>query len=182
MVTPPTPSQIHQQLHIKISSEIPRELFWPALHIFRKVSYHAKVSGVNFIRSLPWITAIHTRFFHTMTFMNSLPMYFTLFTERTYTQTNRICPIQQIFSCLEITPSHYLVLKRTLIEKGYWKIPRMHFKHKSSFFNVKARRLIIHSHQYKTLATLSEIKSRIYKLTHLSSKKLRLGEYFQIES
>ena len=172
MVTPPTPSQIHPQLHIKISSEIPRELFWPALHIFRKVSHHAKVSGVNFTRSLPWITAIHTRFFHTMTFMDSLPMYFTLFTERTYTQTNRICPIQQIFSCLEIIPSRYLILKQTLIENGCWKIFPMYFTHKSLFINVKAKRLIIHSHQYKTLATLREIKCKIYTLTHPSSENL----------
>lgn len=171
MVTLPTPSQIHPQLHIEISSEIPREIFWPALHIFRKISHHANVSGVNFTGSLPWITAIHARFFQTRTFIDSLPMYFTLFTERTYTQTNRICPIQQIFSCLEITPSHYLVLKRTLIEKGYWKMPRMHFKHKSLFFNLKARRLIIHSHQYKTLATFREIRSQINTLTRFFSEK-----------
>lgn len=180
MVTLPTPSPSPTlpQLYPEFSSEFPHELFWRALHIFRQILRYAGDSGIFFTEALPWITAMHTRFFHPLAFSDNLPIYLTLFTDRTYTQTNRICPIHQIFTSLGIIPSQYLILKHTLIESGYWvarKISPIQINQKSLYIKVKAQRLIIHSHQYKTLATLREIKSQIYTLTRSSSEKLRFG-------
>ena len=170
-----------------VENDFPRDLFWPALKIYRVMTNHAQIHGVNFAESLKWIFEIHSRHFSALSLEDLLPIFQILFVERSYTLSDRICPIHQIFCALAITPSEYLPFKNTLILTNNWPssneqaikrvtphlIFSQYFK-KCVSIDRKAHILIIHTKQYETIATLRDLRNCLKNLH--SSGDVHLSE------
>ena len=177
MKTPP----IKPTDDLKPASGFPREFFWPALRVYRKLTVYAGISGVNFADSLRWIQDIHSKYFSDNGLEECLSLYQALFTERVYILSGRIFPAQQIFSLLDLTPSAYMKIKTTLIENYDWLPKKYRFPFTpASYFsqiygtlvsiNRKARCLVIHSQQYATLSTFSKIRVLLHTLPPVAEK------------
>ena len=157
MIQTPSPqsSLISPKHRAQIPIRFPREYFWQAYCIYRQIS-RISIHKTNFIRTMSWIQMIHSHFFQSLAMSEYLPTYMVLHTELTHTRLKLLCPIHQIFSMLGIIPSHYLTLKRTLIEEGLWIQPKSNpnkttehqLCRKSLPHSTKAYCLRIHSHQY----------------------------------